>query len=169
MLSVSAFVSSPLLLHVPDVSPYTVCPLLSPSHSYSLSFPLFSPASLSSLLFLSGAQMQRRQLCCVLKCARLKPLCLASAVGKKIITDPHYRHSSLSLSPTSSCHLSAFKSSEMRWKTTAVLSGRKGLTSNPAPLPASSLITTNYWTIHQCTREERKTKKALLAQTHNAS
>lgn len=67
-----------------------------PPHSYSLYF--FTAVFCFSLLFLSSAQMQRRQLCCVLKCARLKPLRLASAVGKKIITNPHYRHSSLSLS-----------------------------------------------------------------------
>lgn len=69
------------------------------SCSSSLVFPVFFTAVFCfSLLFLSSAQMQRRQLCCVLKCARLKPLRLASAVGKKIITNPHYRHSSLSLS-----------------------------------------------------------------------
>lgn len=93
-------------LDVPSVSPSTVFLLISLSHSYVFFLVLLFCAS-PSILFLPSTQMQRRQLCRVLKCAWLKPLGLASAAGKHIITNPHYRHPSPSPSASLSCHLPA--------------------------------------------------------------
>lgn len=80
----------------------TVCLLLSPPLFLlflCLSFSVTS-ASLSCLLSFLFPTTRCRKAAALCFKVWLKPLCLASAVGKNTITNPHYRHPSLS-SPAS--------------------------------------------------------------------
>lgn len=161
MLSVSPFVYSFLssfFFHVPSVSPHSIsCSLF---HSWGLSF--FHPLLCFSLasFFYQVPRCWERQLCFVSK------LCLVETTAPSICCWQKFNnhppsigiHVCLSLLP-SLCYLILWNKMKDNLES---IWGRKGLTIYPAPLPAGSLITTNYWTVHQCTRKKRKNKKKVL-------